>query len=108
MQTFSFLKPTPPGFSSYHQFSKASVLLVILFSFAALVNAQSTPPEKQWDKTFGGANEDALTSMVSTPDGGCLLGGYSASGIGGDKTAPNKGGAYNYDYWIIKLDKSGN
>src|SRR4051812_17749368 len=94
----------PHGFSSYHAFTKAVLVLFFLFSFTSSVNAQSVPPSKQWDKTFGGISIDWLSSMAPTPDGGYLLGGYSESEIGVDKTAPNKGGS---DFWVVKTDKDG-
>jgi len=56
-----------------------------------------------WDKTFGGAKEDYLTSIqyISSK---YLLGGYSNSGKSGDKAAASKGG---YDFWTLQLDKNG-
>lgn len=60
---------------------------------------------KQWDKSFGGFQNDWLFSILQTADGGYLLGGYSESGIGGDKTQANWG--YE-DYWIVKTDSVGN
>ncbi|QMU31032.1 T9SS type A sorting domain-containing protein [Adhaeribacter radiodurans] len=59
---------------------------------------------KQWDKTFGGANEDIFTALIATPDGGYLLGGTSESGISGDKSEAVRGGI---DYWVVKLDETG-
>jgi hypothetical protein len=67
------------------------------------INANGT---KIWDKSFGGADQDLLSSMISTSDGGFLLGGYSSSGNNGDKTDPYIGGYY--DAWILKIDGSGN
>jgi Ig-like domain CHU_C associated len=67
------------------------------------INANGT---KIWDKTFGGADQDLLASMIATSDGGFLLGGYSSSGNNGDKTDPYIGGYY--DSWILKIDGSGN
>jgi hypothetical protein len=61
---------------------------------------------KVWDKSFGGADQDLLASMIATSDGGFLLGGYSSSGNNGDKTDPYIGGYY--DAWILKIDGSGN
>jgi hypothetical protein len=55
---------------------------------------------KDWDKRFGGSNEDRLTSLKQTSDGGYILGGYSSSGISGDKTQETQGLT---DYWIVKL-----
>ena len=41
---------------------------------------------KQWDKTFGGSGRDDLHSLQQTTDGGYILGGFSVSGISGDKS----------------------
>ena len=61
-----------------------------------------------WDKRFGGTNDEYLTSIFQTADRGYILGGYSNSGISGDKTQPVCGGNNNYDYWVIKIDSLGN
>lgn len=58
-----------------------------------------------WDKTIGGSDYEELNSIDTTPDGGFILGGLSLSGISGDKTTNSIGGG---DYWVIKLDASGN
>ncbi|HYV53022.1 MAG TPA: T9SS type A sorting domain-containing protein [Chitinophagaceae bacterium] len=60
---------------------------------------------KQWDKDFGGTEADELYSIQQTADGGYILGGYSSSGISGNKTQPLVG---SIDYWIVKTDASGN
>lgn len=60
---------------------------------------------KQWDKTYGGNNQESLTSLLETADGGYLIGGYSKSGISGDKTEENIGG---FDFWLVKIDSLGN
>jgi hypothetical protein len=60
---------------------------------------------KQWDKTIGGNAADVLVTAVSTRDSGYILGGYSSSGISGEKTGANKGGT---DYWLVKIDSKGN
>ncbi|MFN4253922.1 MAG: FG-GAP-like repeat-containing protein [Saprospiraceae bacterium] len=59
-----------------------------------------------WQNTIGGSFYDELRSMQQTADGGYILGGWSSSGISGDKTEPNLGS--NGDYWVVKLDASGN
>ncbi|WP_460922092.1 PKD domain-containing protein [Pontibacter brevis] len=59
---------------------------------------------KQWDKTFGGSDIDHLRSLKQTADEGYILGGYSKSNKGGEKSEDSKG---SYDYWVIKLDGSG-
>ena len=61
---------------------------------------------KQWDKTIAGAaGGDYLMSVQQTKDKGFILGGYSNSNAGHNKTENSKGG---YDYWIVKTDSSGN
>ena len=58
-----------------------------------------------WRKTYGGFDEERLWKVIPTSDGGFLGGGYSKSGIGLEKSQPNRG---KEDVWIIKLDAQGN
>ncbi|MEO6442304.1 MAG: T9SS type A sorting domain-containing protein [Chitinophagales bacterium] len=60
---------------------------------------------KQWDKRYGGLADEKGKSIYETADGGFILGGWSESGISGDKTQDTKGGT---DYWLIKSDAHGN
>lgn len=71
--------------------------------FCSLSFAQS-PLVRQWDKRFGGTVYDYITYFKPTRDGGFILGGYSSSGVTGDKTQPSWG---NLDYWIVKIDALG-
>jgi hypothetical protein len=57
-----------------------------------------------WNKGFGGISTDKLMALDTTFDGGYILGGYSDSPVGGDKSEPSWG---SYDYWIIKVDSLG-
>ncbi|MEA5427362.1 T9SS type A sorting domain-containing protein [Arcicella lustrica] len=59
---------------------------------------------KVWDKTFGGDNEEYLSKILIITDGGYLLGGYSSSGISGNKSETSKGAS---DYWIVKINANG-
>ncbi len=61
----------------------------------------------QWQNTIGGDGNDGqnFVEIISTPDGGFLLGGSSDSDISGDKTEDNYG---DLDFWILKLDSFGN
>src|ERR1043165_1826770 len=63
---------------------------------------------KQWDKTFGGGDDDELTALHQTPDGGYILGGGSKSEMGWDKTELKWGNAGSWDWWIVKTDSAGN
>ena len=80
-------------------FLKLLVLQVVLFYFRC--GAQ----EIEWQNTIGGNNSDYFTSIQQTADGGYILGGYSGSGISGDKTENVMG---INDYWIVKTDSLGN
>ncbi len=60
---------------------------------------------KQWDKRFGGYSYENLKSIDQTNDGGYILGGFSLSGISGDKTQPSWGAL---DIWVVKIDSVGN
>ncbi|MBK9456410.1 MAG: T9SS type A sorting domain-containing protein [Bacteroidetes bacterium] len=61
----------------------------------------------EWQNTIGGASTDFLASVEQTFDGGYIIGGYSKSGISGDKTELNITGGEGYDYWIVKLNALG-
>ena len=57
----------------------------------------------QWQKSLGGSNSDEAYSAKQTTDGGYIVLGASISN-NGDVTG-NHG---NYDYWLVKLNSSGN
>ncbi|HCK22884.1 MAG TPA: T9SS C-terminal target domain-containing protein, partial [Bacteroidetes bacterium] len=57
-----------------------------------------------WENTIGAATNDFLNCVIQTTDGGYMLGGYSNSGISGDKTEVS----WLSDYWVLKLDEAGN
>ncbi|QNF31971.1 T9SS type A sorting domain-containing protein [Adhaeribacter swui] len=66
------------------------------------INASGT---KQWDQVIGGSGQEELSGIITTPDGGYLVGGISDSPAGNAKSENSKGG---YDYWVVKLDSAGN
>jgi RHS repeat-associated protein len=57
-----------------------------------------------WNEAYGGSGDDVLTSVTETKDGKFVLGGYSTSGIGGEKSQALKGLT---DYWVIKTTSKG-
>jgi type IX secretion system substrate protein len=59
----------------------------------------------EWQNSIGGNALDDLHSIELTPDGGFIACGESTSDISGDKTENSRG---LDDYWIVKLDASGN
>lgn len=58
-----------------------------------------------WQKTLGGSNNDNLSTFQKISDDGYIIGGFSSSGISGNKTENSYG---QNDYWIIKLDANKN
>ena len=56
----------------------------------------------QWEKTFGGTQQDRAYSIQQTKEGGYVVAGFSKSNDG-DVTG-NHG---NEDYWIVKIDSNG-
>lgn len=58
----------------------------------------------QWQKSLGGSNDEAAQSVRQTTDGGYIIAGFATS-YNGDVTSGNAG--YR-DYWVIKLNASGN
>lgn len=59
---------------------------------------------KLWDLRYGGSNDDFLIELTKSNDGGYLLGGYSFSEIGGDKSQDCLGQS---DVWMVKIDSNG-
>ena len=50
----------------------------------------------QWNKTYGGTNEDQARTLVQTSDGGYALAGYTYSY-----------GAGSFDFWLVKTNSTG-
>ena len=69
-----------------------SLLVLLLVSFAVSVGASSG-----WSQTYGGADADGALSLTQTADGGYCLAGYTRSFGAGEE-----------DFWLVKVDSSGN
>jgi len=81
-------------------FMKPKIFTVIIFCiFAGNLFSQPTIVNQ---KTIGGNGGDNLQDICLTNDGGIIVGGYSNSGISGEKTKKSRG---VYDYWVVKLNK---
>jgi len=59
--------------------------------------------EKQWTRSFGGTEDETATDIKKTSDGGYIISGYSRSNDG--DVSGNEG---FHDYWLLKIDASGN
>ena len=57
-----------------------------------------------WQQTIGGGLTEWFSSIDETSDGGFILGSWTNSGIGFDKTEAAIG---SFDYWILKLNNIG-
>lgn len=57
---------------------------------------------KLWDKTVGGSTIDNLAGILQVSDESYMLGGYSDSEPGNDKSAELKG--YT-DYWVVQISE---
>lgn len=60
----------------------------------------------QWQKSYGGSENDEALSVKQTTDGGYIVAGMSKS-IDGDIN-DHQGSITDYDYWVLRLDSSGN
>jgi gliding motility-associated-like protein len=74
------------------------------FSWNMLVAKLDFDGSVLWQRDYGGNQSERLWAMIPTRDGGFLAGGYSFSGIGGDKSEANRG---DKDVWILKIDAQG-
>ena len=81
-----------------------STLLAIIIFISGSPQAFSQSPVKQWDADFGGSENEQFSAVVQTKDHGYLIGGYSESGISGDKTQGSQGSS---DFWLVKTDSNG-
>lgn len=57
----------------------------------------------QWKKCLGGSNQDEANSIQQTTDGGYIVAGWTIS-----NDAEVSGNHGRQDYWVVKLDASGN
>jgi len=87
---------------------KKLLLNLLYYQFAFFSSAAQSPLVKMWDKTFGGNSDDIPVYFQQTSDAGFIIGGYTYSDVGGDKTEPLKNAQGIVDFWIVKTDSLGN
>jgi hypothetical protein len=62
---------------------------------APIRNPIAIAPQTQWNKTYGGTDDDTGHSVQQTGDGGYILAGSRSSGTG------------SRDFWLLKIDAGG-
>jgi len=82
---------------------KLLFIITAIISLFLFSNAQTTPPTIQWQNSLGGTGDDYAFSIQQTNNSGYIVSGCSISNDG-DVT----GSHGNNDYWVVKLDLSGN
>lgn len=75
--------------------------IAVIFTFL-FTNLIAQVPAIDWINMYGGTDLDLGADMLSTPDGGYLMVGYSYS-IDGDVSGHHG----NQDYWVLKTDADG-
>nr|MDA3780710.1 T9SS type A sorting domain-containing protein [Bacteroidales bacterium] len=77
------------------------ILLLLILSIDGF--SQTQTPFIQWEKSYGGTGYELLYSILSTSDGGYLLGGVTYSN-NGDIQSGNHGST---DFWVVKINSTG-
>jgi len=78
-------------------------------SFDVWIIKMDSAGHKQWDKDFGGINDDRARAGFQTKSGNYIIGGTSSSGISGNKTQSNFDSIETTaDIWLIETDPFGN
>src|SRR4249919_3188265 len=78
-------------------------IFTVLLIMASFISLAQTAPGIQWQKSLGGDSADEANSIVQTFDGGYIVAGHSGSNNG--DVSGNHGSG---DYWIVKLNSTGN
>lgn len=78
------------------------LVITIVYMAACLAGFTQTVPTIQTQKSLGGSDYDAATSIQQTADGGYIVAGVSYSNDG--DVSGNHGPG---DYWLVKLKKDG-
>lgn len=61
-------------------------------------------PTIQWQKSYGGSDDDQARAIQQTKDGGYIVAGFSNSSNG---QVTGHHGGFIYDYWVLKLNATG-
>ncbi|GHV40106.1 lipoprotein [Synergistales bacterium] len=88
--------------------SWALLLLLGLGFIGNVCGAAAAAPSIEWQKSLGGSGHDEAYSIQQTTDGGYIVAGFSESKDGDVSDHHGYGGYLSRDYWIVKLNATGN
>jgi uncharacterized repeat protein (TIGR01451 family) len=88
-------------------FNQKTLLTFLLFlGFSFIISAQSIIQSVEWQRCIGGSgNNESVTSIINTTDGGYIYVGFAISNDG-DLASVIPHSAI-HDYWIVKLNSQG-
>jgi hypothetical protein len=89
--------------AGYTQSNNGDILEKTNTSFDFLISKFSSENILEWQKTFGGSDDDRATAIVQTLDGGFAVLGFAKSS---DLDVSENGGSK--DFWLLKLTSNGN
>jgi hypothetical protein len=102
---YSVEKTTDGGYivAGYTQSIDGDLITKTNESFDFLVSKFSSENVLEWQKTFGGSDDDRAADIIQTKDNGFAILGYSkSSDVDVSKNAGGK------DFWLLKISSEGN
>ncbi|WP_223267152.1 hypothetical protein [Polaribacter sp. IC073] len=88
--------------AGFTQSNNADIVSKTNESFDFLVSKFSSDNKLEWQKTFGGTQDDRAAAIIQTVDGGFAVLGYAkSSDLDVTKNAGSK------DFWLLKLSNNG-
>ena len=103
---FNAIKKTADGgyiIAGYTQSNNADVAIKNNTSFDFWIQKYDAQNSLEWQKTFGGSNDDRATDIIQTLDGNFAVLGYTTSS---DLDVSKNAGAQ--DFWLVKISSTGN
>lgn len=81
------------------------LLLIFVNAVFFIFNSLAQGPPIQWQKSFGGFQEEFANAVALTSDGGYISAGYSYSNSG--DISGHHGFTTKSDMWVVKVDANG-
>ena len=89
--------------AGYTQSVDGDIITKTAASFDFWIQKFSADNTLEWQKTFGGSEDDSAASIIQTKDGGFAVLGYSKSS---DSNVSENAGSK--DFWLLKISSEGN